>query len=73
MAGTDSTVAPQKNQRYSITSVSWLLDKRKYGFKRISPYISFFAEGYRTRTSGWSGAPYLRRYDRELDSKPAIF
>ena len=26
----------------------------------MSPYISFFAEGYRTRTSGWQGAPLFQ-------------
>ena len=30
------------------------------------------AKRHRTMTSGWQGAPYFRRYVRELVSKPAI-
>ena len=29
-------------------------------------------KGYRTMTSGWQGAQYLRRYGPELVLKPAI-
>ena len=31
--GTDSTIAPPKNQRFSLTNVSWLLDTRKDDMK----------------------------------------
>ena len=40
--------------------------------KKLSPYVSLSAEDNGTMTSGWLGAPCLRRYGRELVSKPAI-
>ena len=32
--------APPKYQRFSLTKVSWLLDKRKAAIKSRSPYVS---------------------------------
>ena len=40
--------------------------------KKISSCIFSVAKDYRTMTSRWQGAPYFRRYGRELVSKPAI-
>ena len=40
--------------------------------KKTFSYIALFAKDYRTMTSGWRGAPYLRRYGQMLVSKPTI-
>ena len=40
--------------------------------KNIFPHAFLFVKDYRTMTSGWQRAPYFRRYDRGLVSKPAI-
>ena len=40
--------------------------------KHIFSLIFLFAKDHRTMTSGWHGAPYVRRYGRELVSKPTI-
>ena len=38
----------------------------------IPSHVFLFAKDYRTVSSGWQGAPYFRRYGRELDSKQEI-
>ena len=40
--------------------------------KKASSNIFMFAEVYGTMSSGRQGAPYFRRYGRELVSKPDI-
>ena len=40
--------------------------------KKASSNMFMFAKVYRPMTSGRQGAPYFRRYGRELVSKPAI-
>ena len=40
--------------------------------KNVSSYTVLFARDYRTMALGRQGAPYFRRYGRELVSKPAI-
>ena len=60
---TVSTIASPQIQRLSLTNVSWLLDTRKNAAtKTMSSSILLFAKDYRTMTSGWQGAPYIRRY-----------
>ena len=49
---TDSTIAPPKNQRFSSTNVSWLLDAREGATKNIYSSIILFAKDYTTMTSG---------------------
>ena len=49
-----------------------LLDTRKGAMKNASSNILMLAKVYRMMTSGRQGVPYLRRYGRELVSKPAI-
>ena len=54
---TDSTIAPNQNQLFSLTTVSWLLDTRN-NTTNIYIYIFFFqilflfAKDYRMMTSG---------------------
>ena len=74
---TDSAIAPpqknkKKKQRSVFTNASWLLDARKDAVKVISSYVFLLAKDDRTMTLGWQGAPYFRKYGRELVSKPAI-
>ena len=69
---TDSTIAhpPPKTSDYLSRNVSWLLSTRRRMLWKKLP--SRFFSRYRTMTSGWQGAPCVRRYGRELVSKPAI-
>ena len=55
-----------QNQRFSFTNALWLLDTRTDDMKNKNSYIFLFAKDCRTMTSGWQGAPYFRRYGREL-------
>ena len=70
---TDSAIGPPpQNQRFSLSNVSWLLDKDKIENK-VSTYFPFLcANGYRSMASGCRGTPCFGRYDRELVLKPAI-
>ena len=40
--------------------------------KKIRHNIFLFVTDYHTTTSEWQGAPYFRRYGRELALKPSI-
>ena len=42
---TDSTIAPPQNQRYSLTNVSRLLDKKKYTIEKEAPMWYFVCKG----------------------------
>ena len=48
VCSTDSTIAiaPPKNQRFSLTEVSWALDTREDAMKQISYYVFSIAKGY---------------------------
>ena len=71
-----TTIAhPPRNQRFSSTSVSWLLDTRKGTIENGNIHIFSCAQRPidRWRRGGCRGTPpYLRRYDRELVLKPTI-
>ena len=70
---TDSAIPPPRNQRYSLTNVSWLLDTRKDTIEAKVSIRFLVSKAYRSTTSGCRGTSYLRRYDREvLVLKPAI-
>ena len=70
---TVSTIhSPSPKPAISLTNVSWLLGTRKCAMKNYLNVFSCLANGYRTMTSGWRGAPNFRRYGRELVSKSAI-
>ena len=62
---TDSTIAPPQSQRFSSTNVSLQLDTWEGAMKKTSSHVVLFAKDYRLMTSGWQGAPYFRRHDRE--------
>ena len=66
---------PKKKRRYSLTNVSWLVDRHEERCceKKHPHKISCFCKGLsNAMTSGRQGSPYFRRHGRELVSKPAI-
>ena len=64
--------SPAPNKRYSLTSVSRLLNTRKDTLEKNYLYTILCANVRRSTASGCRGTPYFRRYHRELVLKPAI-
>ena len=76
---TDSTIPLPRTSIFFSTNVSWVIGTNEEGFcwKKIVSIYFLVCKGlslYRTMTcrGGKEGAPYFRRYVRELALKPAI-